>query len=40
VTPKVQLHINATNIFNTRYEPVNEFQMPGAAFLAGVRMKL
>ncbi len=36
--PTVQLYLNATNIFNSRYEPVNGFQMPGAAVVAGARL--
>jgi vitamin B12 transporter len=39
VTPKVQLHVDATNIFNARFEPVNGYQMPGAAVVAGVRAR-
>jgi vitamin B12 transporter len=39
VTPKVQLHLDGTNIFNSRFEAVNGYQMPGAAVLAGVRMR-
>ncbi|MSP00512.1 MAG: TonB-dependent receptor [Acetobacteraceae bacterium] len=39
VTPKVQLHLDGTNIFNSRFEPVNGFQMPGTTVLAGVRMR-
>jgi vitamin B12 transporter len=40
VTPQVQVHLDGTNIFNSRFEPVNGFQMPGAAVLAGVRVHL
>jgi vitamin B12 transporter len=39
LTPKVLFHVDATNIFNSRYEPVNGYQMPGAAVLAGVRVR-
>jgi vitamin B12 transporter len=39
VTPKLQLHLAATNIFNSRFEPVNGYQMPGAAVVAGVRLR-
>jgi vitamin B12 transporter len=39
VTPKVQLHLDGTNIFNSRFEPVNGYQMPGAAAIAGVRVR-
>jgi vitamin B12 transporter len=40
VTPKVQVHLDGTNIFNSRFEPVNGFQMPGATVLAGVRVHM
>jgi vitamin B12 transporter len=39
VTPKIQVHLDATNIFNSRFEPVNGYQMPGAAVIAGVRLR-
>ena len=39
VTPKLQVHLDATNIFNSRFEPVNGYQMPGAAVIAGVRLR-
>ena len=39
VTPKVQIHLEGTNIFNSRFEPVNGFQMPGTTVLAGVRLR-
>jgi vitamin B12 transporter len=39
VTPKLQLHVDGTNIFNSRVEPVNGYQMPGAAVIAGVRLR-
>jgi vitamin B12 transporter len=39
VTPKVQLHVDGTNIFNARLEAVNGYQIPGAAVIAGVRMR-
>jgi vitamin B12 transporter len=40
VTPQVELYINGTNIFDSKFEPVNGFQTPGPTVLAGVRMKL
>ena len=40
LTPKVQLRLQGTNIFNSRFEPVNGFQMPGATVLAGIRVRL
>jgi vitamin B12 transporter len=36
--PNARLYLNATNLFGSRYEPVNGFQMPGTAVIAGVRM--
>ena len=39
VTPKVQLHVDGTNIFNSRFEAVNGYQIPGAAVIAGARMR-
>jgi vitamin B12 transporter len=39
VTPKVQVRLDATNIFNSRFEPVNGYQMPGTAVIAGVRVR-
>lgn len=38
VTPKVQVRLEGTNIFNSRFEPVNGYQMPGAAVIGGVRL--
>jgi vitamin B12 transporter len=38
VTPRIQAHVDLTNVFNTKFEPVNGFQIPGTAFLAGLRM--
>ena len=40
VAPHVQLYANGRNLFNSRFEPVNGYQMPGASFLAGVRVRL
>jgi vitamin B12 transporter len=40
VAPHVQLYATGRNIFNSRFEPVNGFQTPGASFLAGVRVRL
>jgi vitamin B12 transporter len=36
--PNARLYLNATNLFGSRYEPVNGFQMPGTTVIAGVRM--
>jgi vitamin B12 transporter len=40
VAPHVQIYGTGFNIFNSRFEPVNGFQTPGASFLAGVRIRL
>jgi vitamin B12 transporter len=40
VAPHVALYATGRNIFNSRFEPVNGFQTPGASFLAGVRVSL
>lgn len=40
VAPHVQLYANGRNLFNSRFEPVNGYQTPGASFLAGVRIRL
>ena len=40
VVPRVQLFGTGRNLFNSRFEPVNGYQTPGASFLAGVRVKL
>ena len=40
VAPHVQLYANGTNIFNSRFEPVNGYQIPGPTFVAGVRLRL
>ena len=37
LTPKVELYINGWNIFNSKFEPVNGYQMPGPTVLAGAR---
>jgi vitamin B12 transporter len=39
VTPKLQFHVDGTNIFNSRFEAVNGYQIPGTAVLAGVRVR-
>ncbi len=39
VTEQIQLHVHGTNLFNSRFEPVNGFQMPGRTVLAGVRLR-
>jgi vitamin B12 transporter len=40
VAPRVQLYANGTNIFDSRFEPVNGYQTPGPTFVAGVRVRL
>lgn len=40
LTPKVRLYTNATNIFASRFEPVNGFQTPGPSVIAGVHLTL
>jgi vitamin B12 transporter len=40
VAPRVQLYTNATNIFDSKFEPVNGYQTPGPTVLAGVRLRL
>jgi vitamin B12 transporter len=39
VTPKLQLHVDGTNIFNSKFEAVNGYQIPGAAVIAGARVR-
>ncbi len=40
VAPKVQVYANGTNLFYSKFEPVNGYQTPGPTFIAGVRLKL
>ena len=40
VAPRVQLYANGTNIFYSKFEPVNGYQTPGPTFVAGVRVRL
>ena len=40
LTPQVALYTHASNIFASRFEPVNGFQTPGPSVWAGVRFKL
>jgi vitamin B12 transporter len=37
---RVQLYTTGTNIFDSKFEPVNGYQIPGPTFLAGIRVKL
>jgi vitamin B12 transporter len=36
--PKISLYANGTNIFYSRFEPVNGYQTPGPSAVAGVRI--
>jgi vitamin B12 transporter len=40
VAPQMQLYASGSNLFNSRFEPVNGFQTPGASVVAGVRLRL
>jgi vitamin B12 transporter len=40
VTRQVELYLNGYNIFDSKFEPVNGFQVPGPSILAGVRVAL
>ena len=40
LTPQFQIYVNGQNIFDSLYEPVSGFQIPGPTVLAGVRMRL
>jgi vitamin B12 transporter len=40
LTPQIELYVNGSNLFDSKFEPVNGFQTPGPTVLAGVRMKL
>ena len=40
VVPRVQIYANGTNIFGSKFEPVNGYQTPGPTFVAGVRVRL
>ena len=39
-TPHVELYVNAWNILNSKFEPVNGYQTPGPTVLAGARIRL
>jgi len=40
VRPRVQLYLNGTNLFYSKFEPVNGYQTPGPTVVAGVRVRL
>jgi vitamin B12 transporter len=39
ITPQTTAYVDARNLFNSRFEAANGFQIPGARVLAGVRMR-
>ncbi len=39
-TGQVKLYVTGTNIFDSKFEPVNGYQMPGATVVAGVHVTL
>ena len=40
VAPSATLFVTGRNLTNSRFEPVNGYQTPGASVLAGVRLRL
>ena len=40
VRPHVQLYLNSTNLFYSKFEPANGYQIPGPTVIAGVRVRL
>ena len=40
ISPKVQIYAAARNLFGSRYESVNGYQVPGTSAIAGVRFTL
>ncbi len=40
LTPRIRLYTNATNLFASRFEPVNGYQTPGPSVIAGVHLTL
>ncbi len=40
LTPQIALYTHASNIFDSRFEPVNGYQTPGPSVWTGVRFKL
>jgi vitamin B12 transporter len=40
LTPRVELYANGWNIFYSKFEPVNGYQIPGPTVLAGIRVRL
>ena len=40
VDARARVYLNATNLFGSRFEPVNGYQTPGSSVIAGVRLGL
>lgn len=40
VNRNITIYTNATNLFDSRFEPVNGYQIPGAQAIAGIRVHL
>lgn len=40
VTPRASLYVTVTNLFGSRFEPVNGYQIPGTQAIAGLRLRL
>ena len=40
LTPQVQLYTHASNIFDSRFEPANGYQIPGPSVWTGVRFRI
>jgi vitamin B12 transporter len=40
VAPHIQIYANGTNIFGSKFEPVNGYQTPGPTFVGGLRLRL
>ena len=40
LTPRIELYTNGWNIFYSKFEPVNGYQIPGPTVLAGIRVRL
>jgi vitamin B12 transporter len=39
VTPKLLVHLDGTNILNSKFEAVNGYQIPGPTVIAGMRLR-
>ena len=40
VTPRMAVYAHANNIFDSKFEPVNGYQMPGPSVWVGMRFKI